>query len=113
MERLQLRDLLLIGDYVKVCSVLELDPVRTIRDPVRVLPMVAIADLSKGQQFLKIALKGSVPDLENFEDEDEARMLLTSVFVAFISRVRRQARHDRPPGVQSTASTNGKDTSYS
>lgn len=101
-----LKETLTIGDYADACNTLGLDPTRTLRNPVAALPLVASCGLNQARRFLSIALRrGRGVDLDAFESEDAARLMVTAVFVLFVDRVRRQAHRVEGAGVFQELST--------
>ena len=94
-----LKETLTVDDYADACNALELDPIRTLRNPVAALPLVASCEMSAARRFLSIALRRtSVVDLAAFDSEDAARLFVSAIFVHFIDRVRRQTRRVQGAG---------------
>ena len=94
----EMKETLTASDYADACSMLGISPIRTLRDPVSVLPLVASCKIVQGQRFLSMVLRGRGVDLDAFETEDAARLIVSAVFVHFIARLRRQVRRVQDAG---------------
>lgn len=98
----QLRSAVTADDFDAACRVLDLDPVRVLRDPVAALPLVASCELAHGSRFLRLVLTepAGAFDLYDLDGQDLARLYLCSVFVLYVDRFRRTHRAKRPADVR-------------
>lgn len=101
-----MKETLTAGDYADACTMLGLSPIRTLRDPVAALPLVASCDIVQARRFLAMVLhRTSMVDLDAFDSEDAARLMVSAIFVHFVDRMRQQARHVQGAGDYQELST--------
>lgn len=93
----RLRSAATADDFDAACRVLDLDPVRVLRDPVAALPLVASCELARGSRFLRLVMTepAGALDLYDLDGQDLARLYLCSVFALYVDRFRRAHRARR------------------
>jgi hypothetical protein len=82
--------------WFRICVLFDLDPLSALRDPVRALRYVASAPESALESFLTLTLQNP-PELEQFPDEDDARLFASALFAAIAAVERRHLKSVKFP----------------